>query len=62
LLSGALTDQDEADVEAELEALVSATLPDIPFEELPAAAEEPSQLPDVPSHEPGEHLILLKQQ
>lgn len=57
LLSGALTDQDEADVEAELEALVSSTLPAVPSDELPVPTEETPELPDVPAHEPGKRIV-----
>ncbi|XP_065347223.1 charged multivesicular body protein 6 [Cloeon dipterum] len=53
LLSGALTQEDEDDVEAELEALISVTepaktLPDVPMEE----PEGDVELPEVPSEEP----------
>ncbi|XP_059483661.1 charged multivesicular body protein 6 [Neocloeon triangulifer] len=53
LLSGALTEQDEADVEAELEELISVsepakTLPEVPMEE----PEGDVALPEVPTEEP----------
>lgn len=46
LLSGALTQEDEDAVEAELEDIISATLPGIPAHELPKGKIE---LPDLPS-------------
>ncbi|KAJ8882798.1 hypothetical protein PR048_014612 [Dryococelus australis] len=50
LISGALTEEDEAAVEEELEALVGPTLPEVPME-LPEA---PSELPEVPMELPQE--------
>lgn len=51
LLSGALTAEDEQEVEAELEALVAASEPASTLPEVPV--EEPEELlPEVPTHQP----------
>jgi hypothetical protein len=51
MLSGALTAEDEEEVEAELEALVAASEPASTLPEVPV--EEPEELlPSVPTHEP----------
>ncbi|XP_063241964.1 charged multivesicular body protein 6-A [Bacillus rossius redtenbacheri] len=52
LLSGALTDEDEAAVEEELEALVGPALPEVPAEELPEVPAE--ELPEVPTETVGD--------
>jgi len=59
-LSGALTQQDEDDVEAELEALVAVTqpaktLPEVPVEE----PEEDVKLPEVPTEDPSGWFLFL---
>lgn len=57
LLSGALTAEDELEVEAELEALVAASEPASTLPEVPV--EEPEELlPSVPTHEPKGEISL----
>ncbi|KAF4520067.1 hypothetical protein B566_EDAN007923 [Ephemera danica] len=65
LLSGVLTAEDEADVEAELNALVLVNMPEVPTKEttvpelpeVPAEETAEPELPDVPTEEPGENLL-----
>ena len=57
MLSGALTEEDEEAVEAELESIIQEQMPSVPEEEELADEVEP-QLPDVPA-EPGiSHSII----